>query len=59
MKFNVNAILIVPFVVASHAMAICPGFNFGIGNQQNLGNGVSRCKHISPPDFQHCDRGLK
>lgn len=33
--------MIAPFA-ASFAAAICPGFNYGIGNQQNLGNGVSR-----------------
>lgn len=27
---------------AGSALAICPGFNFGIGNQENLGNGISR-----------------
>ncbi|KAH6867445.1 hypothetical protein BKA70DRAFT_1494279 [Coprinopsis sp. MPI-PUGE-AT-0042] len=34
-------LLIVP-LAASFAVAICPGFNYGIGNQQDLGNGVSR-----------------
>ena len=29
--------------VVGQALAICPGFNYGIGNQQNLGNGISRC----------------
>jgi hypothetical protein len=29
-------------LAAGFASAICPGFNFGIGNQQNLGNGISR-----------------
>ncbi|KAF1968340.1 hypothetical protein BU23DRAFT_541261 [Bimuria novae-zelandiae CBS 107.79] len=28
--------------LAGSAAAICPGFNFGIGNQQDLGNGISR-----------------
>jgi hypothetical protein len=26
-----------------HVSAICPGFNYGIGNQQKLGSGISRC----------------
>jgi len=26
------------------AVAICPGFNFGIGNVQSLGSGINRCK---------------
>lgn len=34
--------LIVAPLAASFAAAICPGFNYGIGNQQILGNGVSR-----------------
>ena len=29
---------------AGQASAICAGFNYGIGNQQNLGGGVSRCE---------------
>ncbi|VDB90159.1 unnamed protein product [Peniophora sp. CBMAI 1063] len=28
--------------VAGQVSAICPGFNYGIGNQQSLGGGVSR-----------------
>ena len=36
-----STLMIAPFV-AGLASAICPGFNYGIGNQQNLGNGVSR-----------------
>ncbi|KAI7781797.1 hypothetical protein LA080_014287 [Diaporthe eres] len=35
---------------ASSVGAICPGFNAGIGHQQNLGGGVSRCMFgCSPP----------
>ncbi|KAH6911988.1 hypothetical protein BKA70DRAFT_1184522 [Coprinopsis sp. MPI-PUGE-AT-0042] len=34
--------LIVAPLAASFAAAICPGFNYGIGNQQALGNGVSK-----------------
>lgn len=30
--------------LANAALAICPGFNFGIGNVQSLGNGVNRCE---------------
>ncbi|KAF7796576.1 hypothetical protein EIP86_007757 [Pleurotus ostreatoroseus] len=33
---------IVLSAVVGQAFAICPGFNYGVGNQQNLGNGVSR-----------------
>ncbi|KAJ8093877.1 hypothetical protein PM082_009744 [Marasmius tenuissimus] len=29
-------------VLAGQANAICPGFNYGIGNVQSLGNGVNR-----------------
>ncbi|KAL1606231.1 hypothetical protein SLS60_003633 [Paraconiothyrium brasiliense] len=28
--------------LAGSALAICPGFNYGIGNQQKLGGGISR-----------------
>jgi NAD dependent epimerase/dehydratase family enzyme len=31
-----------PLLLAPLAAAICPGFNYGIGNQQALGNGISR-----------------
>ena len=41
-------------LAAGQAAAICPGFNYGVGNQQNLGSGVSRCtsplsRRPSPP----------
>lgn len=42
MKFTTIAIAL-PVLVASQVAAICPGFNFGIGNEQDLGNGVHRC----------------
>jgi hypothetical protein len=41
MKFTAAAV--VPFLVASQVAAICPGFNYGIGNVQRLGNGINRC----------------
>lgn len=28
---------------ASLAAAVCPGFNYAVGNVQSLGNGVNRC----------------
>ncbi|KAF8224619.1 hypothetical protein L208DRAFT_1310296 [Tricholoma matsutake] len=40
MKFTAAAV--VPFLVASQVAAICPGFNYGIGNVQRLGNGINR-----------------
>lgn len=40
MNFKTVSLL---FFVTS-ALAICPGFNYGIGNQQVLGDGISRCK---------------
>jgi hypothetical protein len=43
MKFTV-ATVVLPLFLAYQAAAICPGFNYGIGNVQNLGNGVNRCK---------------
>ena len=40
--------LALPLLLASQAIAICPGFNYGIGNVQNEGklgdSDVSRCK---------------
>ncbi|KIL71374.1 hypothetical protein M378DRAFT_93899 [Amanita muscaria Koide BX008] len=40
MKFTAAAV--VPFLIASQVAAICPGFNYGIGNVQSLGNGINR-----------------
>jgi hypothetical protein len=34
-------LILVP-LAAGLASAICPGFNFGIGNQKALGSGISR-----------------
>lgn len=42
MKYLTSAI--VASALLGQALAICPGFNYGVGNQQNLGGGVSRCK---------------
>ena len=41
-----KSLVFVP-LYAAFAAAICPGFNFGVGNQQSLGSGVSRCKSPS------------
>jgi hypothetical protein len=43
MKFTI-ATTILPLFLARQAVGICPGFNFGIGNVQRLGNGINRCK---------------
>lgn len=32
---------------ANAAFAICPGYNYGVGNVISLGSGVSRCKHFA------------
>lgn len=48
MKFAV-ATAILPLFLAYQAVAICPGFNFGIGNVQSLGNGINRCKCYTLP----------
>ncbi|KAI0786919.1 hypothetical protein C8Q75DRAFT_720300 [Abortiporus biennis] len=37
-----STLLLIPFILASPALSICPGFNFGIGNVMSLGNGVNR-----------------
>lgn len=41
MKYFTSAVIF--SAVMGQALAICPGFNYGIGHQQDLGNGVSRC----------------
>ena len=43
MKFTI-ATFVVLATLATSINAICPGFNYGIGNKQALGNGVNRCK---------------
>lgn len=35
----------------SSVLAICPGFNYGVGNVQSLGNGISRCKCFVSSSF--------
>ncbi|KAI0792894.1 hypothetical protein C8Q75DRAFT_804607 [Abortiporus biennis] len=40
--YTFKTALLVPFVLVAPVLSICPGFNFGIGNQQSLGNGISR-----------------
>ncbi|OAL56966.1 hypothetical protein IQ07DRAFT_582246 [Pyrenochaeta sp. DS3sAY3a] len=37
---KLSALLLAP--LAGSVVAICPGFNYGIGNVQNLGNGINR-----------------
>ncbi|KZP28451.1 hypothetical protein FIBSPDRAFT_701035, partial [Athelia psychrophila] len=34
--------LVLPFLLASQVVAICPGYNYGIGNVISEGNGVNR-----------------
>lgn len=36
-------LLLIPFY-AVFAAAICPGYNYGIGNVQNLGDGINKCE---------------
>jgi hypothetical protein len=48
MKFTI-ATAILPLFLAHQAVGICPGFNFGIGNVQRLGNGANRCKCYTLP----------
>ncbi len=38
-----SAMLVLPFITQI-AVAVCPGFNFAIGNVQPLGGGINRCK---------------
>ena len=47
MKYFTTAVVL--SAVLGQAVGICPGFNYGIGNQQNLGNGVSRCTYPYSP----------
>ena len=46
-----KALILVP-LYAAFVSAICPGFNYGIGNQQSLGNGVSRCMYSAIPNIK-------
>jgi hypothetical protein len=55
MKFTI-ATVVLPLFLAYQAAAICPGFNYGIGNVQNLGNGVNRCKLFLIKLFKKIDR---
>ena len=48
MKFTI-ATTILPLFLAHQAVGICPGFNYGIGNVQRLGNGINRCKCCTLP----------
>jgi NAD dependent epimerase/dehydratase family enzyme len=40
-NMHFSTLMIAPFA-AGFASAICPGFNFGVGNRQDLGNGISK-----------------
>ena len=40
-----KTLLLLP-LCASFAVAICPGFNYAVGNMQSLGNGVNRCSYL-------------
>jgi len=48
MKFTI-ATTILPLFLAHQVVGICPGFNYGIGNVQRLGNGINRCKCYTLP----------
>ncbi|KIK64535.1 hypothetical protein GYMLUDRAFT_56939 [Collybiopsis luxurians FD-317 M1] len=37
-----RAAFCLPFIFASSVLAICPGFNYGIGNVQSLGDGFNK-----------------
>ncbi|KAI0786925.1 hypothetical protein C8Q75DRAFT_720314 [Abortiporus biennis] len=37
-----STVLLIPFLLASPALSICPGFNYGIGNVMSLGDGINR-----------------
>src|SRR6266436_3688519 len=39
--------IVATLALAGYVSAICPGFNYGIGNVQPLGNGINRCKPSS------------
>ena len=39
--------LILPLLLVAPGLAICPGFNFGIGNLLPLGGGFNRCRWSS------------
>ena len=36
--------IILPLLLVSPTLAICPGFNYAIGNVEALGGGVNRCR---------------
>ncbi|KAJ7596084.1 hypothetical protein C8J56DRAFT_395090 [Mycena floridula] len=67
MKTSFTAIIsIVPFLLAGQVAAICPGFNFGIGNAMDLGGGIKRwdvyddsCKVVDSltTNENPCDQG--
>ena len=42
--FSTKVLFLIP-LYAAFASAVCPGFNFAIGNKQSLGNGVNRCMY--------------
>ena len=48
MKFNI-ASTVLPLLLASQAVAICSGFDVGIGNVINDGSGVNQCKCYTWP----------
>ena len=39
--------LLLPLLLVAPGLAICPGFNFAIGNAQPLSGGINRCKWSS------------
>ena len=51
MKFTQILPVISVALTAGSVAAICPGFNYGIGNVRPLGNGVNRCDYLFPSHF--------
>ena len=39
MKTAIKTLVLVPFLIATPVLAICPGFNYAIGNLIPLGGG--------------------
>ncbi|KAH6909983.1 hypothetical protein BKA70DRAFT_1425723 [Coprinopsis sp. MPI-PUGE-AT-0042] len=46
-KMRFSTLIVAP-LAASFAAAMCPGFNYGIGEQQALGDGVNRWTVYGP-----------
>jgi hypothetical protein len=48
---TISVIVLAFACFVAQTSAICPGFNYGIGNVQNEGGGFNRCAHPSTPLF--------